>query len=205
MRVAMIGSGYVGLVSGACFADFGHVVTCVDKDSAKIDALRRGVMPIFEPGLRDAGREERARAPPVLHHRISPQPCRAPTPSSSRWARRPAAATAMPTSPMSMPRRAKSPSSRRADRGRHQVDRAGGHRRRGRADHARDPAGWRLRRRLEPGIPARRRGHHRFQAPGPHRHRHRGRPRPRGDGRALPPALPQPAAAAVHRRGAPPS
>jgi UDPglucose 6-dehydrogenase len=51
MRVAMIGSGYVGLVSGACFADFGHVVTCVDKDAAKIDALRRGVMPIYEPGL----------------------------------------------------------------------------------------------------------------------------------------------------------
>jgi UDPglucose 6-dehydrogenase len=51
MRVAMIGSGYVGLVSGACFADFGHVVTCVDKDLAKIAALRRGVMPIYEPGL----------------------------------------------------------------------------------------------------------------------------------------------------------
>ena len=51
MRVAMIGSGYVGLVSGACFADFGHVVTCVDKDAGKIDALRRGVMPIYEPGL----------------------------------------------------------------------------------------------------------------------------------------------------------
>jgi UDPglucose 6-dehydrogenase len=53
MRVAMIGSGYVGLVSGACFADFGHTVTCVDKDPAKIDALRRGEMPIFEPGLAD--------------------------------------------------------------------------------------------------------------------------------------------------------
>ncbi|WP_293860563.1 UDP-glucose/GDP-mannose dehydrogenase family protein [uncultured Alsobacter sp.] len=51
MRVAMIGSGYVGLVSGACFADFGHIVTCVDKDAGKIDALRRGVMPIYEPGL----------------------------------------------------------------------------------------------------------------------------------------------------------
>ena len=51
MRVAMIGSGYVGLVSGACFADFGHVVTCVDKDPAKIDALLAGVMPIYEPGL----------------------------------------------------------------------------------------------------------------------------------------------------------
>ena len=53
MRVAMIGTGYVGLVSGACFADFGHEVTCVDKDSGKIAALERGEMPIYEPGLAD--------------------------------------------------------------------------------------------------------------------------------------------------------
>jgi UDPglucose 6-dehydrogenase len=53
MRVAMIGTGYVGLVSGACFADFGHEVTCVDKDKAKIAALARGEMPIYEPGLDD--------------------------------------------------------------------------------------------------------------------------------------------------------
>ena len=52
MRVAMIGSGYVGLVSGACFADFGHVVTCVDNDSGKIKALQTGDIPIFEPGLK---------------------------------------------------------------------------------------------------------------------------------------------------------
>ena len=51
MHIAMIGSGYVGLVSGACLADFGHVVTCVDKDAGKIAALQRGQMPIFEPGL----------------------------------------------------------------------------------------------------------------------------------------------------------
>ncbi|HEU4805691.1 MAG TPA: UDP-glucose/GDP-mannose dehydrogenase family protein [Nitrobacter sp.] len=51
MRIAMIGTGYVGLVSGACFADFGHQVTCVDKDADKIAALRRGEIPIFEPGL----------------------------------------------------------------------------------------------------------------------------------------------------------
>jgi len=51
MRVAMIGSGYVGLVSGACFADFGHHVTCVDKDADRIARLRKGEMPIFEPDL----------------------------------------------------------------------------------------------------------------------------------------------------------
>ncbi len=51
MRITMIGSGYVGLVSGVCFADFGHDVICVDKDKSKIDALEKGVMPIYEPGL----------------------------------------------------------------------------------------------------------------------------------------------------------
>src|SRR5476651_4564 len=53
MRVAMIGTGYVGLVSGACFADFGHEVTCVDKDKGKIAALGKGEVPIYEPGLTD--------------------------------------------------------------------------------------------------------------------------------------------------------
>jgi len=51
MRIAMIGSGYVGLVSGACFAQFGHDVVCVDKDAGKIDRLRQGEIPIYEPGL----------------------------------------------------------------------------------------------------------------------------------------------------------
>jgi UDPglucose 6-dehydrogenase len=53
MRVTMIGSGYVGLVSGVCFADFGHDVTCVDKDATKIELLKAGTMPIYEPGLED--------------------------------------------------------------------------------------------------------------------------------------------------------
>jgi UDPglucose 6-dehydrogenase len=51
MKIAMIGSGYVGLVSGACFADFGHDVACIDNDPAKVASLRAGIMPIYEPGL----------------------------------------------------------------------------------------------------------------------------------------------------------
>jgi len=53
MKIAMIGTGYVGLVSGVCFSDFGHEVICVDKDPSKIDRLRTGEVPIFEPGLED--------------------------------------------------------------------------------------------------------------------------------------------------------
>ncbi len=61
MRIVMVGSGYVGLVSGACFADFGHDVICVDKAAEKIDALKNGVIPIFEPGL-DALVESNAKS-----------------------------------------------------------------------------------------------------------------------------------------------
>lgn len=53
MRIGMVGTGYVGLVSGTCFAEFGHTVICVDKDEGKIERLRRGEIPIFEPGLED--------------------------------------------------------------------------------------------------------------------------------------------------------
>ena len=53
MRIAMIGSGYVGLVSGACFAEFGTEVTVVEVDAAKLSALREGRMPIYEPGLEE--------------------------------------------------------------------------------------------------------------------------------------------------------
>ena len=53
MKIAMIGTGYVGLVSGVCFSDFGHEVVCVDKNPEKIALLQAGEVPIFEPGLQD--------------------------------------------------------------------------------------------------------------------------------------------------------
>ena len=53
MRVVMVGTGYVGLVSGVCFADFGHEVICVDKDPDKIKTLNGGGVPIYEPGLEE--------------------------------------------------------------------------------------------------------------------------------------------------------
>ena len=53
MKLCMIGTGYVGLVSGVCFSDIGNVVYCVDKDKSKIDSLNNGNVPIYEPGLEE--------------------------------------------------------------------------------------------------------------------------------------------------------
>ncbi len=53
MKITIIGTGYVGLVTGVCLAEFGHQVACVDKDQDKIETLRRGEVPIYEPGLGD--------------------------------------------------------------------------------------------------------------------------------------------------------
>ncbi len=94
MRIAMIGTGYVGLVSGACFSEFGHRVTCVDVDADKIARIENGDIPIFEPGL-DVLVEKTSPMVGWISRRISPRPCRARTPYSLQLERRPGAATAM--------------------------------------------------------------------------------------------------------------
>ena len=141
MRIAMIGTGYVGLVSGACFADFGHQVTCVDKDAGKIDALNAGKMPIWEPGLEALVKANAEHGRLQLHHRPRRAASRARRRCSSRSARRRGAATAMPTSLMSTPRCASWPQADRAGNGGgDQVDRAGRHRRPDRRDPRRGRA-----------------------------------------------------------------
>ena len=199
MRVAMIGTGYVGLVSGACFADFGHVVTCIDKDAAKIERLRSGEMPIFEPGLEalvarnveagrlsfttDVGGGDRAGRRGVHRRRHAV--------AARRRLCRPL---------LRLCRRARDRGrARRLHRRRDQVHGSGRHRRRDRGHHPQAAARRRLRGGLQPGVPARRRGDRGLQAPRPGGGRHRGRAARGGDARALPAAVPQRDADPVHR------
>jgi threonine dehydrogenase-like Zn-dependent dehydrogenase len=137
MRIAMIGTGYVGLVSGACFADFGHQVTCVDKDGDKIASLRRGEIPIFEPGL-DA----------LVASNVKAKRLDFSTDLTAPVAEADAVFIAVGTP------------SRRGDAVRvhgrgHQIDRSGRDRRRGRAADPRGQSVGRIRGRLQSGVLAR--------------------------------------------------
>ena len=170
MRITMIGSGYVGLVSGACFSDFGHDVCCVDKDEGKIAALKAGRMPIYEPGL------DQLVAANVTAGRLT---------FTTDLAQAVAGADAIFIAVGTPSRRgdghadlsyvfAATEEIAAALTG-PAVDRARRHRRPGLGDPARTPPRHRRRGRLQPRIPARGRRDRRLQAARPHRHRHRGR------------------------------
>ena len=140
MRIAMIGSGYVGLVSGACFAQFGHDVVCVDKDAGKIDRLRKGEMPIYEPGLDELVADNVEAGRLAFTHRSRRGGGR--RRRGVHRGRHADPARRRPCRPdLCLCRRRRD---RRRDprlhRGRHQVDGAGRHRPRSGAHHPRDPA-----------------------------------------------------------------
>ena len=89
VNITVIGTGYVGLVAGACLAETGNDVVCADVDAAKIDGLKRNVLPIYEPGLDALVERNQAQGRLRVHHRRRGGGRARPRSSSSRWARRP--------------------------------------------------------------------------------------------------------------------
>ena len=107
MRIAMIGTGYVGLVSGACLSEFGHQVICVDKDPAKIETLEQGGIPIFEPGLDELvatnAKSGRLSFTTDLAQAVTPSPPASPTSSSRRTGTPPATSLSRRRTPARIP------------------------------------------------------------------------------------------------------
>ena len=188
MRIAMIGSGYVGLVSGACLSEFGHTVICVDKAEDKIAALKQGQIPIFEPGLdeivaanvkggrlafgTDLGEAVRdADAVFIGVGTPSRRPCR-----PDLCLRRGRRDRARPD---------------RLYRCGHQIHGARGHQPPGGSHHPQGQSRRRFRHGIEPRIPAGGLGDRGFPPPRPGGCGLRHRAGARGDARGLPPALPE--------------
>ena len=69
MKICIFGAGYVGLVAAACFAESGNSVIAVDVDEARIEGLKQGIIPIYEPGLKEMVLRNQCRRPALLHHR----------------------------------------------------------------------------------------------------------------------------------------
>ena len=182
MKIAMIGTGYVGLVSGTCFAALGHEVVCVDTDAQKIGALNAGRIPFYEPGLAELVAKSRAEGRLSFNGDLKAAlkgvdavficvgtPGR-PEDGTADLRFVDAAAAAVGAALRGFRRRHR------------QIDRADRHLRRRRENHRRRGGRPRIRRRLQSGILARRRGDQRLHEARPHRRRRRGRARQSDDG-----------------------
>ena len=167
MKICMIGAGYVGLVSAACFAEFGWTVVCVDNDPARIALLKSGGVPIYEPGLDVLVERNVAERPlaillvavgcgPTGRHRIS---CGGHAHASWRWLCR--------SELYFRGDQSVGAASDRRHGGRHQINRAGRHQPGGQAAFAGAPTRARYRGLLQSRIPARGIGHPRFYPPRP--------------------------------------
>ena len=199
MNICMVGTGYVGLVTGACLADFGMNVVCVDKDADKIAALQRGQMPIYEPGLEEVvARNERAgrlRFTTDLKTRHRGR-------ARDLHRRRHAAEGRRLARPDVRPpgRRGDRRAHERLQGRRDEVHRADRHGPDDRADPRRQQRPPRVLGRVQPRVPARGLGGRRLPAARPRRHRRRRRARDRGPEGDLQPALPDRDAVRDHRR-----
>ena len=177
MNICMVGTGYVGLVTGACLADFGMDVTCIDKDETKIALLKKGVSPIYEPGLEE-----------LIHKNAQAKRLHFSTDIQEAVERALVIFIAVGTPP----RADGSPdlsfifqvaesiagAHERLQGRRHEVDGPDRHRRADRGDPPEEPGRTEVLGRLEPRVPPRGLGHRGLHAPRPRRHR---LPRRRGD------------------------